>query len=99
MLITNRSLSRRTMLRGIGATVALPLLEAMMVPARAAWARGAAAGTQASGTFALSAGKTRLLAMEMVHGAAGSTAFGIEKNMWSPAEAGSAFDLGPTSLV
>jgi hypothetical protein len=79
--------------------VALPLLEAMMVPARAAWARGAAAGTQASGTFALSAGKTRLLAMEMVHGAAGSTAFGIEKNMWSPAEAGSAFDLGPTSLV
>ena len=36
--------------------------------------------------------------MEMVHGAAGSTAFGIKKNMWSPAATGSAFDLSPTSL-
>ena len=34
----------------------------------------------------------------MVHGAAGSTAFGIKKNMWSPAATGSAFDLAPTSL-
>ena len=40
----------------------------------------------------------RLIAMEMVHGAAGSTAFGIKKNMWSPAATGSAFDLSPTSL-
>jgi hypothetical protein len=35
--------------------------------------------------------------MEIVHGAA-STAFGIKKNMWSPAETGRAFDLSPTSL-
>ena len=40
----------------------------------------------------------RLIAIEMVHGAAGSTAFGIKQNMWAPAVVGSGFDLGPTSL-
>ena len=30
MFLTKRSLSRRTMLRGLGATVALPFLDAMM---------------------------------------------------------------------
>ena len=39
--------------------------------------------------------KLRLVAMEMVHGAAGSTAFGAKKNMWAPAATGSAFDLTP----
>jgi hypothetical protein len=85
MFITNTQLSRRTVLRGIGATVALPFLEAM-APARTAWA---AANTR----------QPRLIAIEMVHGAAGSTAFGIKKNMWAPAEAGSKFDLTPTSLA
>src|SRR5688500_11635572 len=83
MFITRQSLSRRTLLKGLGATVALPMLDAMM-PA---------------GASAQSGRKPiRLIAMEMVHGAAGSTAFGIKKNMWSPAATGSAFDLGPTSL-
>ena len=36
--------------------------------------------------------------MEMVHGAAGSTAFGLQKNLWAPAATGSAFDLSPTAL-
>src|SRR4029077_19734283 len=31
-------------------------------------------------------------------GSAGSTAFGIKKNMWAPASTGHEFDLGPTSL-
>jgi hypothetical protein len=39
-----------------------------------------------------------LVAIEMVHGAAGSTKYGLEKNLWSPAAEGSAFDLAPTSL-
>ena len=42
MFITRKSLPRRTVLRGMGATVALPLLEAM-VPAATAAARTAAA--------------------------------------------------------
>jgi len=43
--------------------------------------------------------KVRLVAMEMVHGAAGSTAFGIQKNLWAPAATGSAFDLSPGSMA
>ncbi len=42
MIITKKSLPRRTLLRGMGATIALPLLDAM-VPAMTAQARTAAA--------------------------------------------------------
>ena len=82
--LTKKHISRRTVLRGMGVTVALPLLEAM-VPARSAFAK--AVGS-----------KTRFVAVEMVHGAAGSTAFGLKKNLWSPAGTGPDFDLSPTSL-
>ncbi len=84
MFIAKKQLSRREVLRGMGVTVALPFLDAM-VPARGARAQAAAS-------------KVRLAAIEMVHGAAGSTKIGIEKNMWSPAATGRAFDLMPTSL-
>ncbi len=84
MYLTNRQLSRRTMLRGVGATVAVPFLGAML-PARRAWA----AGKQ---------DPTRLVCIEMVHGAAGSTEYGIENHLWAPAEVGSGFDLSPSSL-
>jgi hypothetical protein len=80
--ITNKSLDRRTVLKGMGAAIALPFLDAM-APARA---------------FAAPK-KLRLVAMEMVHGAAGSTAFGQTKNLWAPAVTGSAFDLSPTSMA
>jgi len=86
MFITNKHMSRRTLLRGMGASVALPYLSAM-VPARGAWAK-TTAGKE----------RTRLVAIEMVHGAAGSTKYGLEKNLWSPAAEGSAFDLTPSSL-
>jgi hypothetical protein len=84
MFIAQKHISRRTVLKGMGVTVALPFLEAM-VPARTAFAK--ALGT-----------RTRFVAIEMVHGAAGSTAFGLKKNMWSPAASGRDFDLSPTSL-
>jgi len=79
--ITQKHLNRRTVLKGLGATIALPLLDAMS-PARA---------------FAQPK-KLRMVAMEMVHGAAGSTAFGLQKNLWAPAATGSAFDLSVTAL-
>lgn len=85
MYLTNKHLSRRALLRGAGATVALPFLEAM-VPARAS---GATATVDA----------TRLVCIEMVHGAAGSNAFGIKKNLWAPAAQGAEFDLTPSSLL
>jgi len=71
----------------MSATVALPFLEAML-PARASWATGAAAADR----------KVRLVAIEMVHGTAGSTAFGIRKNLWAPEAVGRPFDLGPSVL-
>src|ERR687895_953688 len=83
--ITKKHISRRTMLRGMGVTMALPLLEAM-VPARTVFAKTAA-------------GKVRLAAIEMVHGSAGATKFGLQQNLWSPAAVGRGFDLSPTSLA
>ena len=77
-------LSRRTVLRGLGATVALPFLDAM-VPAR----RVSAAEDRK---------KIRLVCIEMVHGSAGSSAIGVKKNLWAPAAVGRGFDLSPTSL-
>ena len=85
MIITRTPLSRRSVLKGMGVTVALPMLEAM-VPARTVSARAARAA------------RPRLVAIEMVHGSAGATVFGMEKHLWSPALAGSAFDLGPSVL-
>jgi Protein of unknown function (DUF1552) len=85
MIITKKHISRRTVLRGLGATVALPLLDAM-IPASTAFAKTRAAS------------KIRLAAIEMVHGSAGSTKFGIEKNMWSPAQVGRNFDLSTGAL-
>src|SRR5262245_62474 len=84
MIITNKHLSRRTVLKGLGVTMGLPLLEAM-VPARP--------------VFGAPAKRIRLVCVEMVHGSAGSSAFGIKKNLWSPAATGRDFDLSPTSLT
>ena len=60
--ISGKHISRRTALRGMGATIGLPLLDAM-IPARRLFA-STEAGT--------SANSTRVVAIEMVHGAAGS---------------------------
>ena len=42
--------------------------------------------------------KTRLVCIEIVHGAAGSTQFGGQKNLWAPVKTGRDFDLAGTSL-
>ena len=85
--ITGKHISRREVLRGLGATVALPFLDAM-VPAGRFWATSASAAGD----------PTRLVAIEMVHGAAGASEYGASKNLWSPAAVGRDFDLSPTSL-
>jgi len=83
MYITNKHMSRRTVLRGLGAAVSLPLLDAM---------------TPAKASANPTTDPTRLVCIEMVHGSAGSTKIGIEKNMWAPAAEGTDFDLTPSSL-
>ena len=80
MFITQKHLSRRTVLRGIGATVALPFLDAMVPAAK-----------QLRKTAAVR--KPRLAAIEMVHGAAGSSVEGLEKHYWSPIKEGRDFDF------
>ena len=83
MFITKKHLSRRTLLRGMGASVALPFLDAM-APAQTPTHKTAAAP------------KTRLACIEMVHGAAGSTGDGTEKHYWSPSKTGADFEFTQT---
>jgi len=85
--ITGKHISRREVLRGMGATVALPFLDAM-VPAGRSRAAGATVATE----------QTRLVAIEMVHGAAGSNEYGASQNLWSPATVGRDFDLSSGAL-
>src|SRR5438067_9782031 len=85
MHITRKHISRRTVLKGMGVTVALPVLDAML-PAGAWTRRASAAGAS---------NKTRLVCMEMVHGSAGSTVIGIQKNLFAPAKVGRDFEFSP----
>src|SRR5688572_26400870 len=81
--LTKKHMSRRTVLRGLGVTMALPLLDAM---------------TPASVFAQAARRKIRLSAIEMVHGSAGATQFGLSKHLWSPEQVGTAFDLSPGAL-
>jgi len=80
VFLTGKHLSRRTVLKGLGATIALPFLDAMTAVRAAARV------------------PIRLICIEQVHGAAGSSAYGVEHHLWSPAAAGRDFDLSPTAL-
>ncbi len=82
MYISKKHLSRRTVLRGMGASVALPFLDAM-VPAQTPIDRTAARP------------KSRLAAIEIVHGSAGSTIDGGAKHYWSPVKEGADFEFTP----
>jgi hypothetical protein len=83
MFITRKHLSRRTVLRGMGVSVALPLLDSM-VPAQTPLHKTVAAT------------KPRLACIEMVHGAAGSTVDGVAKHYWSPTKEGVDFEFTQT---
>ena len=88
-IVTGKYLPRRTFLRGLGTTVALPFLEAF-IPA----------GRRARHVLRAQSldDPTRLVCIENVHGAAGSTQYGASRHLWSPAAEGQNFDLGPTAL-
>jgi len=83
--ITGRHMPRRTFIRGMGATVGLPLLDAM-IPTRRLLA-------------GMVADRPRLVCIEMVHGAAGCNEWGATQNLWAPAAAGREFDLSPSALL
>ena len=88
MYLTGKHISRRTALRGLGATIALPLLDSM-IPVRTAFASTGAG---------LAADRTRLVCIEQVHGAAGCSEFGASQFLWNPAKVGRDFDISKSSL-
>src|SRR5262249_35554528 len=70
--ITGKGVPRRPVRRGLGATVPRPFLDAM-IPARGLLSRVASAATP---------DRTRLVCIEMVHGAAGASDWGASQHLW-----------------
>ena len=82
--LTGKAMPRRQFMQGMSATIALPYLDAMIPTGR--------------GAFGNAKEAPRLVAIEMVHGAAGCNEWGAKMNMWSPAATGRQYDLSPTAL-
>jgi hypothetical protein len=78
--ITGKHLSRRTFLRGAGASVAIPMLDAM-VPAGKRVFRDPAEGF------------TRLVCVEESMGCAGANPWGATQNFFAPAKVGRDFEI------
>ena len=85
--LTGKHLSRRTVIRGMGASITLPFLDAM-VPA----------GRRAKAVMA-EPGETRLICIEEAMGCAGSNEWGVEQHLFAPAKLGKDFELGPQSML
>ena len=83
MFITKKHISRRTLLKGAGVSLALPLLDAM-VPAATALAQTAAAPKMRAGFFYIPHGA-------IMH----NTAHGPAMDRWTPSGAGADFKLSP----
>jgi hypothetical protein len=80
--LTQKQFPRRAFLRGVGATMALPFLDAMVPAGRT---RAVAAATD----------KTRLICIEEVHGLAGCNNWGASKFLFAPETTGRDFTLVP----
>jgi uncharacterized protein DUF1552 len=83
MYISKKHLSRRTVLKGAGVTLALPLLDAM-IPAATALAQTAAARKMRAGFFYIPHGAIQW-----------NTSHGPEMDHWTPKGAGADFKLSP----
>ena len=83
--ITGTHLPRRTFLRGMGASMALPFLDAMVPAARA--------------RREMMADPTRLVCIEEVHGQAGCNVIGASKHLWAPEKTGRDFTFVPDSSI
>ena len=85
--ITGKHLSRRTFIRGMGASVALPSLDAM-IPAGRLWQ-----------DRTREPGFTRLVCIEESMGAAGSSDWGDSQHLFAPALVGRDFEFGTNSQL
>jgi hypothetical protein len=88
--LTQKALHRRTFLKSLSATVALPYLDAMRPAGRL---MGKVAGATAP------TDKMRVVCIETVHGAAGSNALGASKNLWAPAGVGRDWQMSQDSAL
>lgn len=86
-ILTGKHLSRRTFIRGAGASVALPFLEAMVPAGRRAFAET----TETS--------FTRLVCIEESMGSAGSSDWGDSQHLFAPARVGRDFELPANSQL
>ena len=80
--LTQKQFPRRAFLRGVGATVALPFLDAMVPAGR-------------STALAATTDQTRLICIEEVHGLAGCNNWGASKFLFAPEKTGRDFTLVP----
>jgi len=86
-IISGKQISRRKFIKGIGASVALPLLDGM-IPAGKKWLDPATKPIN-----------TRLLCIEEPMGTAGSSEWGWSQNLYAPLTAGKDFKLPERSLL
>jgi hypothetical protein len=82
--VTKKKIARRTFLRGAGATLALPVLDAML-PAFA---------SSGSGND-----RTRLVCIEEVHGLPGCNKWGAEQFLFAPSTTGRDYEMVPDSTL
>ncbi|KPJ78412.1 MAG: hypothetical protein AMS19_12045 [Gemmatimonas sp. SG8_23] len=86
--LTGKHISRRAMLKGMGASIGLPFLDAMVPASRPLSATEAGRSVDS----------TRLICIENVHGSAGCNDLGASLGLWSPKEEGKDFDLSLSSM-
>jgi len=84
--ITGKSIPRRTFIRGAGATLALPLLDAMLPAGRA------------YGASRLE-GVPRLICIEEVHGLPGCNEWGADQHLFAPSTVGRDYELLPENVL
>lgn len=84
--ITGKSIPRRTFIRGVGTTLALPLLDAMR-PAGRVYGSPKAEGVP------------RLVCIEEVHGLPGCNDWGAEQYLFAPSTVGRDYELLPENVL
>ena len=88
-IITGRHIPRRTFIRGMGATVALPFLDAMIPAGPRRW------GSVAAELDA----RTRLVCIEEVHGLPGCNEWGASQHLFAPATIGRDFEMNDLNVL
>ena len=82
-VITGKHIPRRVFIRGLGATMAVPMLDAMVPAGKLRGMGSAVPGKEAP----------NLICIEEVHGLAGCNEWGAERHLFAPAQAGGNFEI------